>query len=124
MASEGVRNGDLEEVLISGRATDEDLEAGLLNSSSIVVDSQGRPVEPPKDRSSIKRNVSELGQRVRKSFNGQSDSPAPPAALAPSKQSASAHPPIPKSAMKKQAGEQMLAQPCVLYQYNTQHVKS
>jgi len=87
--------------LISSRATDEDLEAGLLNSSSHVVDSQGTAVEVQKQRSSVKRNVSELGQRVRDSFKGQADPPAaiPPRPVAP------AHPVPPKSAMKKQAGQ-------------------
>ena len=106
MAKEEVRKGDLEQVLIASRATDEDLEAGLLNSSSIGIDSQGKPIEPQKQRSSVKRNVSELGQRVRKSFNGQSEtppSPLPPAP-APVRPLTSAHPPLPKSAMKK-AGE-------------------
>ena len=92
---------DLEEVLISSRATDEDLEAGLLNSSSNAVDSQGKNLETQKQRSSVKRNVSELGQRVRESFKGQSDAPA----AGPSKPAASAHPAPPKSAMKRQAGE-------------------
>lgn len=91
---------DLEEVLISSRATDEDLEAGLLNSSSNVVDSQGQIIETQKQRSSVKRNVSELGQRVRESFKGQSDAPA----AGPSKSVAPAHPVPPKSAMKRQAG--------------------
>ncbi|KAA6420817.1 MAG: small conductance mechanosensitive ion channel family [Trebouxia sp. A1-2] len=94
-----VQNVDLEEVLISSRATDEDLEAGLLNSSSHAIDSLGRPVQ--KQRSSVKRNVSELGQRVRESFKGQTETPAP-IALKPSV------PSPPKSAMKKQAGFQLV----------------
>lgn len=107
MAKEGLRKGDLEEVLIASRATDEDLEAGLLSSTSYAVDSQGNPVQAPQQRSSVKRNVSELGQRVRMSFNGQSDTPTPPPLLAPvlANPSTSNHPPLPKSAMKK-AGEQ------------------
>ena len=106
MAKEQIRKGDLEEVLIASRATDEDLEAGLLNSSSIGIDSQGKPIEHPKQRSSVKRNVSELGQRVRKSFNGQSETPPSPPAPAPVRPPTSAHPPLPKSAMKK-AGKQL-----------------
>ena len=105
MAKEESPRGDLEEVLIASRATDEDLEAGLLNSSSNAIDSQGRPIELPKQRSSVKKNVSELGQRVRKSFNGQSETHAPPPAPAPVRPATSGHPPLPKSAMKKQAGE-------------------
>ena len=115
MAKEEIRKGDLEEVLIASRATDEDLEAGLLNSSSIAIDSQGKPIEPQKQRSSVKKNVSELGQRVRKSFNGQSEAPPPPPppAPAPVHPSASAHPPLPKSAMKK-AGEHLYRGTCTL----------
>ena len=108
MAKEGIRKGDLEEVLIASRATDEDLEAGLLNSSSYAVDSQGDRIQPPQQRSSVKRNVSELGQRVRKSFNGQSDTPIP--APAPVNPPLSSHPLLPKSAMKK-AGEQSTESP-------------
>ena len=104
MAQEENRTGALEEVLIASRSTDEDLEAGLLNSSSAVVDSQGKPIEVPKQRSSVKRNVSELGQRVRKSFNGQSEAAAPVSIPALAKPLGSSHPPLPKSAMKK-AGE-------------------
>ena len=95
MDKKEVQNVELEEVLISSRATDEDLEAGLLNSSSHAVDSLGQPVQ--KQRSSVKRNVSELGQRVRESFKGQTETPAP-IPLKPSL------PSPPKSAMKKQAG--------------------
>lgn len=113
MAKEEPRRGDLEEVLIASRATDEDLEAGLLNSSSIAIDSQGKPIEPQKQRSSVKRNVSELGQRVRKSFNGQSETPPPPPPLASVHPPTSAHPPLPKSAMKK-AGEQLHRDTCTL----------
>ena len=98
---------DLEEVLISSRATDEDLEAGLLNNSSGAVDSQGKQKETQKQRSSVKRNVSELGQRVRESFKGQPDTPT----AAPSKPAAPAHPAPPKSAMKRQAGEPATGSP-------------
>lgn len=117
MAKEETRKADLEEVLIASRATDEDLEAGLLNSSSIGIDSQGKPIEPQKQRSSVKKNVSELGQRVRKSFNGQSETPPlpPSLALAPVPPPMSAHPPLPKSAMKK-AGEQLYKGVCSLDQ--------
>lgn len=93
-----VQEVDLEEVLISSRATDEDLEAGLLNSSSHVVDSLGQPIEVQKQRSSVKRNVSELSQRVRESFKAETTAPVP-------KVVGSAYPLPPKSAMKKQAGE-------------------
>jgi len=95
MDKKDIQNVDLEEVLISSRATDEDLEAGLLNSSSHAIDSLGQTVQ--KQRSSVKRNVSELGQRVRESFKGQTETPAP-IPLKPS------GPSPPKSAMKKQAG--------------------
>ena len=118
MAKEETRKGNLEEVLIASRATDEDLEAGLLNSSSIGIDSQGKPIEPQKQRSSVKRNVSELGQRVRKSFNGQSETPPPPTAPAPIHPPTSAHPLLPKSAMKK-AGEQLYRSACNLLPYLT-----
>lgn len=104
MAQEETRNGDLEEVLIASRSTDEDLEAGLLNSSSVAVDSQGKPIEMPKQKSSVKRNVSELGQRVRNSFNGQSEAAAPVPIPAFAKPPGPSHPTLPKSAMKK-AGE-------------------
>lgn len=101
MDQKEIQNVDLEEVLISSRATDEDLEAGLLNSSRHAVDSSGQALGVHKQRSSVKRNVSELGQRVRESFKGQSETPASilPKAVAP------AHPAPPKSAMKKPAGE-------------------
>ena len=95
MDKKEIQNVDLEEVLISSRATDEDLEAGLLNSSSHAIDSLGQTVQ--KQRSSVKRNVSELGQRVRESFKGQTETLAP----IPLKPSV---PSPPKSAMKKQAG--------------------
>ena len=95
MDKKEIQNVDLEEVLISLRATDEDLEAGLLNSSSHAIDSLGQTVQ--KQRSSVKRNVSELGQRVRESFKGQTETLAP-IPLKPS------GPSPPKSAMKKQAG--------------------
>lgn len=95
MDKKEVQNVDLEEVLISSRATDEDLEAGLLNSSGYAIDSLGQSVQ--KQRSSVKRNVSELSQRVRESFKGQTETPAP-ITLKPSA------PSPPKSAMKKQAG--------------------
>lgn len=107
MAKEGVQKGDLEEVLIASRATDEDLEAGLLGSSGYGVDSQGNPMQAPQQRSSVKRNVSELGQRVRRSFHGQSDMPTPPPAPVPANPLTSSHPPLPKSAMKK-AGFQLV----------------
>ena len=108
MAKEQTGKGALEEVLIASRSTDEDLEAGLLNSSSGNVDSQGKPIELAKTRSSVKRNVSELGQRVRKSFNGQAETPQPVPSPDSAKPSTSSHPPLPKSAMKKQAGQRLL----------------
>ena len=52
MDKKEVQNVDLEEVLISSRATDEDLEAGLLNSSSYAIDSLGQSVQ--KQRSSVR----------------------------------------------------------------------
>lgn len=95
----------LEEVLIASRATDEDIEAGLLNSNSHVADSQDNTASqmqrPPK------RNVSGLGQRLMESFKGQSETPAP----APARTPLTAHPSPPKSAMKKSAGTEQPAQP-------------
>lgn len=89
----------LEEVLIASRATDEDIEAGLLNSSSKAGDSQGYAA--PQNQRPPKRNVSGLGQRLRESFKGQSEMSAP----APSRPPLTGHPSPPKSAMKKSAGD-------------------
>ena len=88
----------LEEVLIASRATEDDIEAGLLNSIDHTMDSQGasgsQPLQP------VKRNasVSGLGQRLRESFKGSSETPVPVRAPLTN------HPSPPKSAMKKSAG--------------------
>ena len=89
----------LEEVLIASRATDEDIEAGLLNNNQHTGDSQGNAAS--QNQRPPKRNVSGLGQRLRESFKGQSEVSSPVPARAP----LTAHPSPPKSAMKKSAGK-------------------
>ena len=94
----------LEEVLIASRATEDDIEAGLLNNNERTMGSQGvsgsQPLQP------VKRNVSVsgLGQRLRESFKGPSETPVPVRAPLTN------HPSPPKSAMKKSAGTTVCCQ--------------